>query len=91
MLILFRIFVPVFQHFLTKSKLNTKKMSTVVLNVVSEGNVNCTSYASIFDTDKMSNIRANQNPATTPTFTEAGDAQGIMSAWSFTSPSGKLL
>lgn len=65
-------------------------MSTVSLNVVSEGNVNCTSYASLFDTDKMSGIRANQNPATTPTFTEAGDTQNIMSAWSFTSPAGKL-
>ena len=65
-------------------------MSTVVLNVVSEGNVNCTSYASIFDTDKMYEIRANQNAATTPTFAEAGDTQGIFTLWNFESPSGKL-
>lgn len=65
-------------------------MSAVVLNVVSENNVNCTSYATIFDTDLMSNIRANQNPATTPTFTEAGDTGGVFTLWNFSSPSGKL-
>lgn len=65
-------------------------MSVIKLNVVSENNQNCTSYESIFDTSNMAGIQANQNTATTPTFTEAGDIQGIFTLWNLTSDSGKI-
>ncbi len=65
-------------------------MSVIKLNVVSENNQNCTSYESIFDTSNMAGIQANQNGATTPTFTEAGDAQNVFTLWNLTSESGKI-
>lgn len=65
-------------------------MSVIKLTVASVDNINVTSYESIFDTDNMSSIRANQNLNSTRTFTEAGDAQGVFTLWNLNSDSGKI-